>query len=45
VATARILRGGSTVAVAEVSVADADGKQLIHSTFTYAIKNRGMGTK
>jgi uncharacterized protein (TIGR00369 family) len=43
VATARILRGGSTVAVAEVSVADADGKELVHSTFTYAIKDRAIG--
>ena len=43
VATARILRGGSTVALAEVSVADADGKELVHSTFTYAIKERQLG--
>jgi uncharacterized protein (TIGR00369 family) len=45
IATARILRGGNTVAVAEVSVADADGKQLLHSTFTYAIKERAVGNK
>lgn len=45
IATARILRGGNTVAVAEVSVADADGKQLMHSTFTYAIKERSLGNK
>lgn len=45
IATARILRGGNTVAVAEVSVADADGKQLMHSTFTYAIKERRLGNK
>ncbi|MEE2523637.1 PaaI family thioesterase [Pseudarthrobacter sp. J75] len=45
VATAKILRGGNTVAVAEVAVADADGKQLIHATFTYAIKDRALGSK
>ncbi|WP_284987898.1 MULTISPECIES: PaaI family thioesterase [unclassified Arthrobacter] len=45
IATARILRGGNTVAVAEVSVSDADGKQLLHSTFTYAIKDRTLGNK
>lgn len=45
IATARILRGGNTVAVAEVSVTDADGKQLLHSTFTYAIKERPVGNK
>lgn len=43
VATARILRGGASVAVAEVSVADADGKGLVHSTFTYVIKDRTLG--
>lgn len=45
IATAHILRGGNTVAVAEVSVADAEGKELIHSTFTYAIKDRRIGMK
>ncbi|MCD4851282.1 PaaI family thioesterase [Arthrobacter sp. AK01] len=44
IATARILRGGNTVAVAEVGVTDADGKALMHSTFTYAIKERRLGT-
>ena len=43
VATARILRGGSSVVVAEVSVADADGKELVHSTFTYVLKERRLG--
>lgn len=43
VATARILRGGGSVAVAEVSVADATGKALMHSTFTYVIKERSVG--
>lgn len=43
VATARILRGGGSVAVAEVSVADAEGKELVHSTFTYVIKDRTLG--
>lgn len=43
VATARILRGGGSVAVAEVSVADAAGKALMHSTFTYVIKERSVG--
>lgn len=43
IATARILRGGSTVAVMEVTVADTEGKQLLHSTFTYAIKDRSLG--
>lgn len=43
VATARILRGGGSVAVAEVSVADAEGKALMHSTFTYVIKERTLG--
>ncbi|WP_431710259.1 PaaI family thioesterase [Glutamicibacter uratoxydans] len=43
VATARILRGGGSVAVAEVAVADAEGKQLMHSTFTYVIKERTFG--
>ena len=43
VATARILRGGSSVAVMEVSVADSEGKALVHSTFTYVLKDRGLG--
>ena len=43
VATARILRGGGSVAVTEVSVADSEGKELMHSTFTYAIKERKVG--
>lgn len=43
VATARILRGGSSVSVAEVMVRDADGKDLMHSTFTYVLKNRDLG--
>lgn len=45
IATARILRGGNTVALAEVTVTDADGKGLLHSTFTYAIKERSVGNK
>jgi uncharacterized protein (TIGR00369 family) len=43
IATARILRGGGSVAVAEVSVADAAGKELVHSTFTYVLKERSLG--
>ncbi|MFB0832989.1 PaaI family thioesterase [Arthrobacter halodurans] len=43
VATARVLRGGGSVAVAEVVVRDADGKDLVHSTFTYVIKERKLG--
>ena len=43
VATARVLRGGGSVAVAEVVVRDADGKDLVHSTFTYVIKKRQLG--
>lgn len=43
IATARILRGGGSVAVAEVAVRDADGKELVHSTFTYVIKERNVG--
>ena len=43
VATARILRGGGSVAVAEVTVRDADGKDLVHSTFTYVLKERSLG--
>lgn len=43
VATARILRGGKSVAVAEVSVHTEDGKELMHSTFTYMLKERALG--
>lgn len=43
VATARILRGGGSVAVAEVVVRDANGKDLVHSSFTYVIKERALG--
>ncbi|WP_411731486.1 PaaI family thioesterase [Paeniglutamicibacter sp.] len=43
VATARILRGGSSVVVAEVQVEDADAKVLVHSTFTYVLKERRLG--
>jgi uncharacterized protein (TIGR00369 family) len=43
VATARIMRGGGSVAVMEVSVADAEGKELVHSTFTYVLKERKLG--
>lgn len=43
VATARILRGGSSVVVAEVQVADADAKVLVHTTFTYVLKERRLG--
>lgn len=43
VATARVLRGGGSVAVAEVVVRDADGKDLVHATFTYVIKERKLG--
>ena len=43
VATARILRGGASVVVAEVQVADADGKALVHTTFTYVLKERRLG--
>lgn len=42
-ATARILRGGSSIAVAEVSVHTVEGKELMHSTFTYALKERKLG--
>lgn len=42
-ATARILRGGSSVAVVEVMVRDAEGKDLLHATFTYMIKDRKLG--
>lgn len=42
VATARVLRGGGSIAVMEVSVADAEGKQLVHSTFTYVLKERKL---
>ncbi|GGL80665.1 PaaI family thioesterase [Glutamicibacter protophormiae] len=43
VATAKILRGGGSVAVAEVTVADDSGKALMHSTFTYVLKERKLG--
>lgn len=43
IATARILRGGSSVVVVEVQVADADAKALVHSTFTYLLKARPLG--
>jgi uncharacterized protein (TIGR00369 family) len=43
VATARILRGGASVVVAEIQVADADGKALVHTTFTYMLKERPLG--
>ena len=43
VATARILRGGSSVVVAEVQVSDSAGKELVHTTFTYVLKERRLG--
>jgi acyl-coenzyme A thioesterase PaaI-like protein len=43
VATARLLRGGGKVAVVEVGVADALGKQLMHATFTYVLAERSLG--
>lgn len=43
VATARVLRSGGTVAVVEVEVADAAGKQLMHATFTYVLASRTLG--
>lgn len=43
IATARILRGGSSVVVAEVQVSDANGKLLVHTTFTYVLKERSFG--
>src|SRR5699024_6851909 len=43
IATARILRGGSSVSVAEVIVRDETGKDLMHSTFTYVLKERKLG--
>ncbi|EMQ98689.1 PaaI family thioesterase [Paeniglutamicibacter gangotriensis] len=43
VATARILRGGSSVVVVEVQVADAEAKALVHTTFTYVLKERRLG--
>lgn len=38
VATARLLRAGRTVTVAQVSVTDTAGKHLVEATFTYALK-------
>ncbi|GAA5036158.1 PaaI family thioesterase [Microbacterium fluvii] len=43
VATARLLRGGGKVAVVEVAVDDAAGKQLMHATFTYVLSERSLG--
>lgn len=43
VAVARVLRGGGRVAVVEVSVADADGRLLMHATFTYVLSGRALG--
>lgn len=43
IATARILRGGGSVVVAEVKVADDQGKELVHTTFTYVLKERKLG--
>lgn len=43
ITVARILRGGSSVSVAEVVVRDAEGKDLMHSTFTYLLKKRDLG--
>ena len=43
IATARILRGGGSLAVLEVSVADDTGKELVHATFTYILKERKLG--
>ncbi|MGO1726167.1 hypothetical protein CIK76_01945 [Glutamicibacter sp. BW80] len=43
VATAKILRGGGSVAVTEVTVADSEDKALMHATFTYVIKERKLG--
>jgi len=38
VATARLLRSGRTVAVAQVSVTEAEGKHLAEATFTYVLR-------
>lgn len=43
VATASFLRRGSTLSVVETVVADAEGKRLVQSTFTYAVKARKLG--
>lgn len=43
VATARIVRGGSSMAVVAVDVADAEGKLLMTASFTYVIKERPVG--
>ena len=43
VATARLLRGGSSVCVVEVHVRDTTEKLLMHATFTYVIKERPLG--
>jgi uncharacterized protein (TIGR00369 family) len=38
VATARLLRAGRTVAVAQISVTDTTGKHLAEAVFTYVLK-------
>lgn len=43
IATARLLRGGTKVAVVEVEVDDAEGKALMHATFTYVLSERKLG--
>ena len=43
VATARVLRGGGRVAVVETSVSDAEGRALMHATFTYVLSGRPVG--
>lgn len=43
ISTARLLRGGASVAVAETTVHTKDGKPLMHATFTYMLKERALG--
>jgi uncharacterized protein (TIGR00369 family) len=43
IASARLLRAGGKVAVVEVSVGDAAGRQLMHATFTYMLSDRTVG--
>lgn len=43
IATATLLRSGASVAVAQVTVHTKDGKELMHSTFTYVLKERTLG--
>lgn len=43
IATATLLKGGRSVVVAEVSVADSAGKALSNATFTYVLKENQVG--